>query len=94
MLCKALSIQQNLPTTFYPRTDGQTKRMNAWLEQYLRPWCASHPRGWVQLLPIVEYAHNSWKHDTLKITLHKLIMDIKPSVNIDLILDQVPSAQE
>src|SRR5258708_1992294 len=68
--------------------------MNAWLEQYLRPWCAMRPRSWAQLLPIAEYAHNSWKHDTLKVTPHKLITGMKPSVNIDLIPDNVPAAQE
>jgi chromodomain-containing protein len=93
-LCKALGTQQNLSTTFHPRTDGQTERMNTWLEQYLRPWCASHLRGWAQLLPIAEYMHNSWKHDTLKITPHELITGMRPSVNMDLIPDQVPAAQE
>src|SRR5713226_7862572 len=68
--------------------------MNAWLEQYLRPWCAMRPRSWAQLLPIAEYAHNSWKHDTLKVTPHELITGMKPSVNIDLIPDNVPAAQE
>jgi hypothetical protein len=34
-MCKALGIQQNLSTVFHPRTDGQTERMNAWVEQYL-----------------------------------------------------------
>jgi len=34
-MCKALGIQQNLSTAFHPRTDGQTERMNAWIEQYL-----------------------------------------------------------
>jgi hypothetical protein len=94
MLYKALRIQQNLSTTFHSRIDGQTERMNAWLKQYLRPWCTSHPRGWAQLLLIVEYMHNSWKHDTLKATLHELIMGMKPSVNIDLIPDHIPAAQE
>ncbi len=42
----------------------------------------------------MEYAHNSWKHDTLKVTPHKLIMGMKPSVNIDLILDNMPATQE
>jgi hypothetical protein len=70
------------------------ERMNTWLEQYLKPWCASHPRGWAQLLPVMEYAHNSWKHDTLKATPHELITGMKPSVNIDLIPDHVLTAQE
>src|SRR5258707_14486419 len=68
--------------------------MNAWLEQYLRPWCATRPRSWAQLLPIAEYAHNSWKHDTLKVTPHELITGMKPSVNVDLIPDNVLAAQE
>ena len=68
--------------------------MNTWLEQYLHPWCVTRPRSWAQLLPIAEYAHNSWKHDTLKITPYELIMGMKPSVNIDLIPDNVPATQE
>ena len=35
-VCKATGIQQNLSTTFHPRTDGQSERMNQWVETYLR----------------------------------------------------------
>jgi hypothetical protein len=42
----------------------------------------------------VEYAHNSWKHDTLKKTPHELITGMTPSVNTNLIPDHVPAAQE
>jgi len=62
-ICKALGVQQNLSTAFHPRTDGQTKRMNAWIEQYLRPWITGQQNNWAKLLPIVEFAHNSWKND-------------------------------
>src|SRR5258708_18566082 len=93
-LCKALGIKQNLSTAFHPQMDRQTEWMNTWLKQYLRPWCAMRPRSWAQLLPIAEYAHNSWKHDTLKVTPHELIMGMKPSVNINLIPDNMPAAQE
>jgi transposase InsO family protein len=91
-LCRALGIQQNLSTAFHPRTNGQMERMNAWLEQYLQPWCTLHPKGWAQLLLIAEYTHNSWKHDTLKKTPHKLIIGMTPSVNIDWIPDHIPAA--
>ncbi len=37
-ICKSLGVQQNLSTAFHPRTDGHTEQMNAWIEQYLRPW--------------------------------------------------------
>jgi len=59
-MCKALGIQQNLSTVFHPRTDGQTERMNAWLEQYLHPWTASQPTSWSKILPIAKFAYNSW----------------------------------
>jgi len=53
-MCKALGIQQNLSTAFHPHTDGQTERMNAWIEQYLRPWTSGKPSAWSQLLPVAE----------------------------------------
>ena len=34
-VCKATGIQQNISTAFHPRTDGQTERMNQWVETYL-----------------------------------------------------------
>jgi hypothetical protein len=37
-LCASLGVQQNLSMAFHSRTDGQTERMNAWVEQYLRAW--------------------------------------------------------
>jgi len=59
-MCKATGIQQNLSTAFHPCTDGQTERMNAWLEQYLHPWTANQPTNWSKILPIAEFTHNSW----------------------------------
>src|SRR6202012_1090738 len=35
-LCKILGIDQNISTAYHPRTDGQSERMNQWVEQYLR----------------------------------------------------------
>jgi hypothetical protein len=49
-MCKALGIQQNLSTAFHPRTDGQTERMNAWVEQYLRGWTNTRQDNWSMLL--------------------------------------------
>jgi hypothetical protein len=38
--------------------------------------------------------HNSWKHDTLKLTPQELITGMTLFVNMDLIPDHIPAIQE
>jgi len=92
-MCKALGIQQNLSTAFHPRTDGQTERMNAWLEQYLRPWTASQPASWSRILPIAEFAHNSWRHDVTRRSPHELLFGMKPQVVLKHLESPTPAAE-
>jgi len=92
-MCKALGIQQNLSTAFHPHTDGQTERMNAWIEQYLRPWTSGKPSAWSQLLPIAEFAHNSWKHDVARQSPHELLIGIKPQVILKHLESSTPAVE-
>jgi len=92
-MCKALGIQQNLSTAFHPCTDGQTERMNAWLEQYLRPWTASQPASWSKILPIAEFAHNSWRHDIARKLPHELLFGMKPQVILKHLESSTPAAE-
>jgi hypothetical protein len=93
-MTKALGIQQNLSTVFHPRTDSQTKRMNAWIEQYLCPWMSSQPAMWSKLLPITEFVYNSWKHDIAGKILHKLLIGIKLQVMLQHLDSPMPAAAE
>ena len=92
-MCKALGVQQNLSTAFHPRTDSQMERMNAWLEQYLRPWTASRPTGWSTLLPIAEFAHNSWRHNVMRRSPHELLFGMKPQVILKHLDSPTPVAE-
>jgi len=92
-MCKALGIQQNLSTTFHPRTDGQTERMNTWLEQYLHLWTASQPTSWSRILPIAEFAHNLWRHDVTRRSPHELLFGIKPQVIQKHLDSPMPTAE-
>jgi len=92
-MCKALGIQQNLSTAFHPRMDGQTECMNAWIKQYLWPWTSRKPSAWSQLLPIAEFAHNSWKHDIARKSPHELLIRIKPQVILKHLEGPVPAAE-
>src|SRR5260221_5775862 len=92
-MCKALGIQESVSTAFHHWTDGQTERMNAWLEQYLRPWTASRPTSWSQILPIAEFAHNSWRHDVTRKSPHELLIGTKPQVILKHLESPMPAAE-
>jgi hypothetical protein len=91
-LCNNLGIQQNLSMVFHPRTDGQTERMNAWVEQYLRCWTTGRQNNWAKFLAMVEYAHNSWKHEVTKLSPHKMLFGIEPQVNVKFVDDTNPTS--
>ena len=82
-ITKQTGVQQNLSTAFHPHTDGQTERLNAWVEQYLRHWVDQQGQdNWVSLLPTAEFAHNSWPHDVSKRTPHELLFRYNPTVEV------------
>jgi len=67
--------------------------MNAWLEQYLCPWTASQPTGWSKILPIAEFAHNSWRHDVARKSPHELLFGMKPQVILKHLESPTPVAE-
>ncbi len=50
--------------------------------------------NWSSLLPVAEFAHNSWKHDQTKYTPHELITGSIPSAKLMLLDDSIPSVQQ
>jgi hypothetical protein len=65
--------------------------MNTWVEQYLRPWTTLRQNNWAKVLPIAEYAHNSWRNNTTWKSLHQLLISINPQVDVKLINDHIPA---
>jgi hypothetical protein len=57
-----------MSTAFHPQTDGQTERMNASTEQYLRVFVNHQQDDWVQWLPLAEFAANNGISETTKCT--------------------------
>jgi hypothetical protein len=68
--------------------------MNRWIKDYLRQFVTGQQNNWSELLPIAEFAHNSWKHENTKYSPHELIMGINPTESISTPDDAVPAAQE
>jgi hypothetical protein len=67
-ITKALGISRDLSTAFHPQTDGQTERVNATLEQYLRAYCNYQQDDWGNLLPIAEFCYNNTQAESTKVT--------------------------
>lgn len=63
-LLRRLHVSPNLSTPFHPQTDGQTERLNAVLEQYLRAYCNYLQTDWAVWLPLAEFATNNHVSDT------------------------------
>jgi hypothetical protein len=93
-VCKVTGIQQNISTAYHPCTDGQTECMNQWVENYLCAFVTGRQNDWSKLLPMAEFAHNSWEHEQMKHTPHELIIGINPTASITTTKDKVPAAQE
>jgi len=54
-----LGIQSKLSTAFHPQMDGQTKRINQELEQYLRMFINHRQEQWPEWLGMAEFAYNN-----------------------------------
>ena len=67
-LCELLRIQPSLTTAFHPQSDGQTERVNQFLEQILRIFTSRQQDDWSDLLPIAEFAYNNTIHSAIGIS--------------------------
>jgi len=47
---------------FHLQTDGKSEQVNQVIKQYLHICGNFQQDNWVSLLPIIEFAHNTWPH--------------------------------
>ena len=67
-----LEIQTKLSTVYHPQTDGQTKRINQELEQYLRVFIDHRQEQWPDWLETAEFAYNNKIYTATKISPFKV----------------------
>ena len=63
-LSQRLGIHLKHSSAYHPETDGQTERLNAGVEQYLRQFMSFHQNDWVDWLPLAEFAQNNQVSET------------------------------
>ncbi|KAJ1300322.1 hypothetical protein OPQ81_005143 [Rhizoctonia solani] len=63
---KHLGIEPHFSTAYRPQVDGQSERMNQFVEIYLRHYINHRQTDWVASLPLAEFAYNNGKHSGSK----------------------------
>ena len=66
-----MEIQTKLLIAYHPQTNGQTKRVNQELEQYLRVFINHRQEQWPDWLEIAEFVYNNKIHSVTKVSLFK-----------------------
>ena len=61
-LSKILGIKVAASTAYHPQTDGQTKRVNQEVEQFLRLFVNQRQDDWYDWISIAEFAYNDQVH--------------------------------
>lgn len=93
-LAELLHINTNLSTAYHPQTDGQTERVNAVLEQYLRAYVNFSQDDWIIFLTSAEFSYNNSWHSSIKTTPFYANYGFHPSMDSKRINDLVSPCAE
>lgn len=55
---RILGTELLFSTSFHPQTDGQTERVNALVEEYLRHFVSASQKDWVHHLDVAQFSYN------------------------------------
>jgi transposase InsO family protein len=65
---KGFCTNMNFSTTYHPRSNGKTKRVNQLIEDMLRMYVMDKPSKWEDYLHLVEFSYNNGYPDSLKMS--------------------------
>ncbi|GAA0185329.1 hypothetical protein LIER_32617 [Lithospermum erythrorhizon] len=73
-----LGTKLHYSTSYHPQSDGQTERVNQYLETYLRCMCSDRPTDWTKWLPLAEFWYNRNFHASIRMTPFEALYGYKP----------------
>ena len=89
-LFKMWGTECKLSTTNHPRTDGQTKRVNQMLEEYLRHFMTTSQKNWLELLEPVQLSYNLQQRSTTGMSPFEVVIGFQPRTPLDVLVTEQP----
>ena len=77
-LFKLMGSELHFSTSFHPQTDGQTERVNALLELYLRHFVSANQRDWARLLDKAQFSYNLQRSEATNKSPFELATEQQP----------------
>jgi hypothetical protein len=72
-LHETLDSQLCFSSTYHPRTDGQTERVNQILEDMLRACALQYGRSWDKSMSYAEFSYNNSYQESLKMVSFEML---------------------
>ncbi|QRW17963.1 Retrotransposable element Tf2 protein [Rhizoctonia solani] len=91
-LYQQLGIKPAFSLAYHPESDGQTERVNQFIEFYLRLYVAADHSDWATWLLLAEYAYNNAKHSATGKTPFELVYGRNLVMNPSNVPANVPEA--
>ena len=91
-LCSLYDIDHSLSTANHPQTDGQTERVNAILEQYLRCFINERQSNWADLLPFAEFSYNNSLQQSINQTPFFANYEFNPKAHPEILSNEKPTS--
>jgi len=73
-----MGSELKMSTSFRPQTDGQTKRVNLVIQQFLRNYVATDQQDWVDHLELAKFCYNNSEHSAIGSTPFQMVTGKSP----------------
>ena len=77
-LFKLMGSGLHFSTSFHPQTDGQTERVNALLELYLRHFVSANQRDWAKLMDVAQFSYNLQRSESTQQSPFEIVIGQQP----------------